>query len=96
MRNDETNGGPTLFLLLAQYGGRTVIPLGTVCRDFFGHLSEEKLLKKCLRGQVGLPILRIEGSQKAQRGVHISDLARYIDERREAAIKERDALCGGD
>jgi hypothetical protein len=38
--------------------------------------------------------MRIETSQKAQRGVHIVDLAAYIDKRREAAIKERDQLCG--
>lgn len=96
MRKDEYNGGPTLFLLLAQYGGRTVIPLSAVCRDFFAHLSEEKLLRKCLRGEIDLPIFRAESSQKAMRAVHLADLAAYVDRRREAAIKECRQLCRGD
>ena len=94
MHENNCSGAPTLFLLMAQYNGRTVVPLDVVCKDFFGHLSETKLLQKCLRGQIRLPIFRIETSQKAQRGVHIADLARYIDERRAAAAKEAAQLCG--
>ncbi len=94
MTENDLSGAPTLFLLLAQYGGKTVVPLDVVCRDFFAHLTPEKLLQKCLRGDLKLPIVRIERSQKAQRGVHLVDLANYIDERRAAAIKERDQLCG--
>lgn len=91
---DDQNSAPTLFLLLAQYAGKTVVPLDVVCADFFSHLTERKLLQKCLRGDIGLPIVRIETSQKAARGVHLSDLAQYIDQRRAAAIRERDQLCG--
>jgi hypothetical protein len=88
------NNAPTLFLLMAQYHGRAVVPLKDVCRDFFGHISEEKLLRKALRGDLALPILRIETSQKAQRGVHLADLAAYIDMRRDAAVKECRQLAG--
>jgi hypothetical protein len=84
----------TMFLLMAQYNGKTVVPLDQVCRDFFGHLTVGKLLRKALRGDLPLPIVRIETSQKAQRGVHLADLAAYIDKRRAAAVKERDQLCG--
>jgi Pyocin activator protein PrtN len=94
MSDDRQNTAPTLFLLMAQYHGQTVVPLDWVCRDFFGHLTVEKLLRKALRGDLPLPIVRIETSQKAQRGVHLADLAAYIDRRRAAAIKERDQLCG--
>ena len=94
MSDDQAQTAPTLFLLMAQYGGRAVVPLDQVCRDFFGHLTVEKLLRKALRGDIALPIVRIETSQKAQRGIHLADLAAYIDKRREAAIKERDQLCG--
>ena len=90
----QMTSAPTLFLLMAQYCGKTVVPLDVVCRDFFGHLTERKLLQKCLRGDIALPIVRIETSQKAARGVHLSDLASYIDKRRAAAIRERDQLCG--
>lgn len=84
----------TAFLLMASYGGKAVIPLSDVCRDFFTHLSEDKLQKKVLTGEIKLPIIRIEGSQKAARGVHIVDLAQYIDIRREAAIKELKQVSG--
>ena len=88
MSVDQAQTAPTLFLLMAQYQGRTIVPLEQVCRDFFGHLTVEKLLRKALRGDLALPIVRIETSQKAQRGVHLVDLAAYIDKRRAAAIKE--------
>jgi hypothetical protein len=90
----EAHTAPTLFLLMAQYNGQTVVPLDQVCRDFFGHLTVEKLLRKALRGDIALPIVRIEMSQKAQRGVHLVDLAAYIDKRRTAALKECRQLAG--
>src|ERR1700738_3503399 len=74
MAEDPAHTAPTLFLLMAQYNGQTVVPLDDVCRDFFGHLTVEKLLRKALRGDIALPIVRIETSQKAQRGVHLVDL----------------------
>ena len=94
MPDDQAHTAPTLFLLMAQYQGRTIVPLEEVCRDFFGHLTVEKLLRKALRGDIALPIVRIETSQKAQRGVHLSDLAAYINKRRAAAVKECVQLAG--
>jgi hypothetical protein len=38
----------TMFLLMAQYNGAAVVPLDVVCRDFFSHLTVEKLLRKAL------------------------------------------------
>ena len=70
------------------------MPLERVCADFFSHLTPQKLLRKCLAGEIPLPILRIEKSQKSWKGVHINDLAQYLDKRRQAALKERDQLCG--
>ena len=94
MSDVPSHTAPTLFLLMAQYNGQTVVPLDRVCRDFFGHLTMDKLLRKALRGDIALPIVRIETSQKAQRGVHLTDLAAYIDKRRAAAIKECLQLAG--
>jgi hypothetical protein len=85
---------PTIFYLMARHGSRAVVPLDEVVRDYFPHLSTQKLLQKCLRGEVALPIVRIEGSQKSQRGVHVQDLAKYIDDRRAAALKECRQLTG--
>lgn len=84
----------TAFLLMAQYDGRAVIPLEDVCRDYFQHLSPEKLLRKAVTGEIRLPIVRMEASQKAAKGVHLMDLAAYLDGRRAAAIKEIEQVAG--
>lgn len=82
----------TAFLLMAQYDGRAVIPAETVCRDFFSHLTLDKFLRKQAAGEIDLPLVRIEASQKSARGVHLLDLAAYVDRRREAALREHRAL----
>jgi hypothetical protein len=85
----------TAFLLMAQYNGKAIIPLEDVCRDYFAHLSREKLVQKVLAGQIDLPIVQIERSQKSAKGVHLEDLADYLDRRRAAALKEQRQLNGG-
>jgi hypothetical protein len=76
----------TFFVLMSQYHC-AVVPLRQVVRDYFPHLTEKKLLQKALRGEIDLPIVRIEKSQKAARGIHIRDLAAYIDQQAEKARK---------
>jgi len=65
--DQRTNMSSTFFLLMAQYGGRTILPIDQVCRDFFGHLTVDKLLRKALRGDLALPIVRIEKSEGTTR-----------------------------
>lgn len=84
----------TVWLLMARYEGLPVIPIDVVCRDFFHHLTVEKLLRKALCGEINLPIVRVEGSQKAARGVHINDLATYLDRQRAEAVKECKQMTG--
>jgi len=84
----------TAFLLLAQYNGAAVIPLDLVCRDYFQHLTPVQFMRKSTEGKIDLPVVMIEHSQKAARGVHLQDLAAYIDKRRAAAQKECDQLHG--
>lgn len=84
----------TVFLLMAQYDGRVIVPLDQVCRDFFSHLSLDKFLRKVNAGEIDLPVTRMEASQKSARGVHLQDLAAYIDKRRAAAVREMKALNG--
>jgi hypothetical protein len=43
-----------------------------------------------------LPIVRVERSQKSARSVHLSDLADYIEIRRQAALKEHRQLTGAE
>lgn len=84
----------TAFLLLAQYDGRAVIPIEMVCRDYFSHLTPVKLIAKISSGDIAIPLVRIEGSQKCAKGIHLQDLASYLDVRAEAARKEMRALTG--
>jgi pyocin activator protein PrtN len=77
-----------MFLLMAQYNGAAVVPLEVVCRDFFSHLTVEKLLRKALRGGDRPPHL------KRRTAGCSPDLADYIDKRRAAAIKECRQLTG--
>ncbi|NJL06831.1 MAG: Pyocin activator protein PrtN [Methylacidiphilales bacterium] len=84
----------TKFLLLAQYEGRAVIPVEQVCRDYFAHLTPREFLRKATAGQIDIPVVAIEASQKAARGVHLADLAAWIDKRRAAAVKDCDQLVG--
>jgi hypothetical protein len=84
----------TLFLLMAQYDGQAVIPVDRVCKDYFSHLSFDKFLRKVGAGEIEIPVTRMEASQKSARGVHLQDLAAYLDKRREAAVREMKALCG--
>jgi len=84
----------TIFLLMAQYDGQAVIPLSRVCTDYM-HLTVEKFKLKCLSGEIDIPIVRLgANSQKAALGVHVKDLADYIDRQRDKAAKEQNKLMG--
>ncbi|BDC38928.1 pyocin activator PrtN family protein [Paraburkholderia terrae] len=78
----------TVFLLMAQYGAQAVVPIDAVCRDYFAPLTAPTLIRKISAGEIALPLMRMELSQKGAKGVHIEDLAKYIDARRAAAVKE--------
>lgn len=78
----------TSFLLMAQYSGKAIIPVEDLCRDYFPHLTPEKFVRKVTSGDIKIPLVRVEESQKAAKGVHISDLAEYLDDRRAAALRE--------
>ena len=59
-------------MILAFYGGCSVIPLDDVARDWFRNLSADKLQRKVLAGDIDLPIIRIEPSQKSARLFELS------------------------
>lgn len=85
----------TAFLLMAQYDGRAVIPLHIVCRDFFQHMQPDYFVRQATAGKIALPLIQIDPlSAKSARGVHLLDLAAWIDKRRAAAQKECDQLQG--
>lgn len=85
----------TAFLLMAFYDGRPVIPVADVCADFFAPLTLDKFMRKVGSGDIALPIIRMERSQKGAKGVHLADLADFIDAQRQDAQKELAAITGG-
>jgi hypothetical protein len=84
----------TVFFLMAQYGV-AVIPVEWICRDYFQHLKPEKFLQKALAGEVDLPVVCMEGSQKTAKGVPLVDFAAYLDRQIAAARKECEQLKRG-
>lgn len=84
----------TAFLLMAQYNGQAIIPLERVCADYFSHLTPEKMKLKVAAGLIDLTLVPMESSQKSARGVHLADLADYLDAQRTKAKAEHEKLMG--
>lgn len=84
----------TVFLLMAQYNGMAIIPLERVCTDYFSHLTPEKMKMKVAAGEIDLLLVKMESSQKSARGVHLNDLAAYLDEQHSKARSEHNKLMG--
>ena len=84
----------TLFLLMAQYDGQVIIPLETVRKDYFSHLTISNIKRKVALGEIDMLIIQLEASQKSARGVHIKDLAEYIDKQRQLAKDDHEKLWG--
>lgn len=75
----------TMFLLIWQYGPQVVVPIDLAARDYFPHLTPENLTRKILSGAIALPLLRIEDSRESAKGIHLLDLAQWIEARAEVA-----------
>jgi hypothetical protein len=86
--NDNAIRPATVFLLMAQYHGKAVVSVDEICRDYFPHLDPAKFIRKVGAGDIAIPMIRMEASQKTAKGVHINDLAEYIDKQADAARKE--------
>lgn len=82
----------TLWMLMGQYESQPVIPVDVVARNHFGGLSRQVFLRKVDDGSIALPVMRMEESQKSAKGVHVHDLAEYIDNRRADARREFEQL----
>jgi hypothetical protein len=54
------------------------------------NLTVEKFKRKCLGGEIDAPIVRLGAeSQKAALGIHLRDLANYIERQREKATSRK-------
>lgn len=79
----------TVFLLMAQYEGRAIVPAELIVRDYFTHLTRDTFLRRVAEGKIELPLVRMDSSQKSACGVHLADLAAYLDRRRSQAKREQ-------
>lgn len=78
----------TAIMMMTMYNAQAIIDSETVARDWF-KLSVGKFHEKVRAGEIRLPlVLMEEESQKCAKGVHLVDLADYIDARRAAAANE--------
>jgi hypothetical protein len=84
----------TAFLLTAQYGFRPLIPIEWVARDFFPEITTEKFIRKISAGDIALPLVRIEASQKCAKSVPLMDLAEWFDSEVEEAREELERRGG--
>lgn len=84
----------TLWMLVARYEGVPIVPADLVVRDYFQHLDTPKFIRKVNEGEIDIPLVRIEGSNKAAKGVPLSDLADYLDRRIKEAREENDKIFG--
>ena len=73
----------TLEMLSAHFGATPVIPLRAAA-PFWGY-EADTLARKIDEGSIPIPYFRLDTSQKAERLVHIEDIAELIDARRQAA-----------
>ncbi len=78
----------TIFMLLARYDGKPLVSVDTVLEDFFGGMSKKVFIRKIESGEIRLPLCRLDGGQKALKGVAVQDLADYLDACSAAARKE--------
>lgn len=75
----------TVFMLMALYDAQVVIGLDRLRADFFSHLTTDKLRMKIEVGEINLPLMKLDGARKASHGVHLMDLAAYLDDMRDKA-----------
>lgn len=77
---------PTELRLFAQHR-KMLLPLADICEEYFG-VNAETAGRKASLHALPVPAWRLIDSKKAPLLVHLSDLARLIDERSEATAVE--------
>ncbi|MDX7993213.1 pyocin activator protein PrtN [Xenorhabdus sp. psl] len=76
----------TALLLMAEFE-TSQIPLSIISERYL-KMSPGTAERKANEGKLNIPTYKLTDSQKSPRIVHVNDLAAYIDEQRELAVKE--------
>lgn len=81
----------TMFMLGMQYR-RPVVTLAQVVADYLPHLTLDQANRKAAKQSLPFPVFRGEGSQKSTWLVNVTDVANWLDQCRETAVKDWEAL----
>ncbi|GEK08326.1 pyocin activator PrtN family protein [Pseudoalteromonas peptidolytica] len=68
----------TVYLLMAEYGAKIMIPLEDLALKVLG-MSVNTAKRKAKSNELPFPAVKLNDSQKAPYLVHIQDLAAYIE-----------------
>ncbi len=77
----------TKMMLILRHNAAPVIPVDVVAQEHF-QLSVSAFIRKIRSGEILIPLILMEESQKCAKGVHIDDLSDYLDRRVEAARRD--------
>jgi len=77
----------TLWMLMAEFNGRGVVPLDE-CKTYLGYATTEEANRAAVDNKLPVPAFRIRDSKRSPRHVHLSDLAEHIDQAREKAARD--------
>ena len=81
----------TSLMLMNLYDGKPIIPVDVVAKEHF-ELDTRTFLRKVEDGKILLPVVKMEKSQKSAKGVHLQDLAEYIDAQRADARRDMELM----
>lgn len=82
---------PTLFMLMAEHNARTTLTVEEVGEKYWD-MSPTYARRLATEGRFPVTCFKLDDSRKSPWIVLLSDLAHYLDTRREMALKELERL----
>ena len=87
MTNQSNGTSSTMYLLMAEFGSRMMIPLEELAQSVLG-MSVNTAKRRAKSCELPFPVVKLNDSQKAPYLVNIQDLATYVENRCTAASVE--------
>jgi len=80
MTNQKNGTSTTMYLLMAEFGSRMMIPLEELAQTVLG-MSVNTAKRRAKSCELPFPVVKLNDSQKAPYLVSIQDLALYVENR---------------
>lgn len=80
MTNQKNGTSTTMYLLMAEFGTRMMIPLEELAQSVLG-MSVNTAKRRAKSCELPFPVVKLNDSQKAPYLVSIQDLASYVESR---------------